>query len=110
MPMEDWVKCLSPQNTFGVSGVNSIAAKSNKIEVTGDHFFKLKKKQKKKTTTCLHTARVVSSKCSETPTFTFDSKRHLEMSSDIVLWSHVHVSTHTQALAQGHVQGAWGAW
>ena len=35
MPMEGWVKCLTPQNTFGVSGVNSVAAKSNTIEVTG---------------------------------------------------------------------------
>ena len=35
MPMEGWVKCLSPQNTFGVSGVNSVAAKSNTIDVTG---------------------------------------------------------------------------
>ena len=41
MPMEGWVKCLSPQNTFGVSGVHSVAAKSNTIEVTGDSFFKL---------------------------------------------------------------------
>ena len=34
--MEGGVKCLSPQNTFGVSGVNSVAAKSNTIEVTSD--------------------------------------------------------------------------
>ena len=33
--MEKWVKCLSAQNTFGVSGVNSVAAESNTIEVTG---------------------------------------------------------------------------
>ena len=39
MPMEEWVKCLCPQNTLGVSGVNSVAAKSNKIEVTADTFF-----------------------------------------------------------------------
>ena len=43
MPMEEWVKCWSPQNTFGVSSVNSFAAKSNKIEVTGDHFSRRKK-------------------------------------------------------------------
>ena len=43
MSMERWVKCLSPQNTFGVSGGNSVAAKSNTIEVNGDQFFKQKK-------------------------------------------------------------------
>ena len=36
MPVEGCVKCLSPQNTFGVSGVNSDGAKSNTIEVNGD--------------------------------------------------------------------------
>ena len=41
--MEGWGKCLSPQNILGVSGVNSIAAKSNTIEANGDHFFKRKK-------------------------------------------------------------------
>ena len=35
MPMAGRVKCLSPQNTFGVSGVNGVAAKSKTIEVTG---------------------------------------------------------------------------
>ena len=34
------VKGLSPQNTFGVSGVKSVAAKSNTVEVTGDHIYK----------------------------------------------------------------------
>ena len=34
------MKCLSPHNTFGVSGVNSVAAKSNTIEGTGDPFFR----------------------------------------------------------------------
>ena len=55
MPMERWVKCLSPRNTFGVSGVNGIAAKSNPIEVTGDHIFNLKKTTEKNIE-CLHTA------------------------------------------------------
>ena len=32
---EGWMKCLSPQNTFGVSRVISVAGKSNAIEVTG---------------------------------------------------------------------------
>ena len=36
MPMKGWVKCLSPQNIFGVYVVNSVAAKSTTIEVTGD--------------------------------------------------------------------------
>ena len=31
-----------PQNTFEVSGVNCVAAKSNTIEVTGDQFFQHK--------------------------------------------------------------------
>ena len=33
------MKCLSQENTLGVSGANSIAAKSNTIEVNGDSFF-----------------------------------------------------------------------
>ena len=55
MPMEGRVKCLSPQNTFGVLGVNSVAANPTLIEVNSDHFLKLKKILK-----CLHTAPVVS--------------------------------------------------
>ena len=47
MPMEGWVKCLSPRNTFGVSGVNSVETKSNTIEVNCEHFFKHKKNNKK---------------------------------------------------------------
>ena len=74
MPMEGWGKWLSPQNTFLVSGGNSVASKSNTIEITGDRFFNCKKKQQKKTIICLHTARVVSSKCREATTLTFDSK------------------------------------
>ena len=35
MPMEEWVKCLSPQITFGVSEVNSVAVKFNAIKVNG---------------------------------------------------------------------------
>ena len=30
--MGEWMKCLSPQNTFGVSGVKRVEAKSNTIE------------------------------------------------------------------------------
>ena len=41
--MEGRVKCLSPHNTSGVSGLNRDTAKSNTIEVNGDHFFKRKK-------------------------------------------------------------------
>ena len=68
--MEGWVKRLSPQDTFGVSVLNSMAAKSNTIEAISDLSSEVKKN-----TTCLHTARVVSSKCPEAPTFIFDSKR-----------------------------------
>ena len=52
MPMEGWVKRLSPQNTIGVSGVNSVAAKSNTIEVNRD-FFKCKKTTEKMPPCCL---------------------------------------------------------
>ena len=38
-----WGKCLSPQNTSGVSGVNRVAAKSNMIKANGDHVLKCKK-------------------------------------------------------------------
>ena len=48
-PMEGWVKCLSPQNTLGVSGVNSVAAKSNTIKVNVDNFFNVKKPNRTKT-------------------------------------------------------------
>ena len=41
--MEGDVKCLSPQNCFGVSGVNSVVAKSNTIGVTGYHYWNVKK-------------------------------------------------------------------
>ena len=43
MKMNSLFKCLSPQNIFGVSGLNCIAAKSDTIEVTVDSFFKRKK-------------------------------------------------------------------
>ena len=49
MQMEGLGNCLSPQNTFGVSGVNRVAAKSNTIWVNGDQFFKRKKTTEKKT-------------------------------------------------------------
>ena len=39
MPMEGWVKCLNPQNTFRVSGVNGVRAKSNTIEVNETRLF-----------------------------------------------------------------------
>ena len=47
MPMEGWVKFLSPQNPLGVSGVNSVAAESNAIAVNGDQFFKHEKTTEK---------------------------------------------------------------
>ena len=46
------MKCLSPQNTFGVSEVNSVAGKSNTIEVTVDHFFKQKEEEKNMSPYC----------------------------------------------------------
>ena len=46
MPMEGWVKSLSPQNTLGVSGLNSVGAKSNTIEINVDRLFKCKKTTK----------------------------------------------------------------
>ena len=46
------VKCLSLQNTFGVSGVNSVAAESNTIEENVDSFFKLKKNTQKNVIFC----------------------------------------------------------
>ena len=36
MPIKGWVKSLSPQNTFGVPGVNRVPAKSNTIEEISD--------------------------------------------------------------------------
>ena len=63
--MEGRVTCLSPENNSGVSGVNSDAAESNTIEITGDHVFKRKKIKG------LHTAPVVSSKCPQAPTLKF---------------------------------------
>ena len=55
MPNEGWVKCVSPQNHLGVSWVNRVAAK---VTSSTDLI-----KQQKKDWTCLHTARVASSKC-----------------------------------------------
>ena len=57
MMMDGWVKCLSPQNTFGVSGVNRVAAKSNTIEEISELSSYVRKKQNKKTT-CLNTIRL----------------------------------------------------
>ena len=45
MLVEGWVKCLIPQNTFVVSGVNSVAAKSNTIEVNGTPSSNVKKEE-----------------------------------------------------------------
>ena len=76
MPMEGGgVRCSNPQNTFGVSGVNSDAAKTNTIQVTGDHFFRCNGTTGKINVKCLRAAPVVSSKCPEAPTFIFHLKR-----------------------------------
>ena len=63
MLMESWVKCS--RNTSRVSGVNSIAAKSDTIEVKGDQFFKGNKTETNMKG--LRTVPVVSSKCPEAP-------------------------------------------
>ena len=47
MLMEGWGEVFESTNTSGVSGVNSVAAKPNGIEVNGDRFFKRKKQQEK---------------------------------------------------------------
>ena len=47
MPMEGWLKFLSPQNTSGVSGVNIVAAESNTTEDIMDLSSDLKKQQEK---------------------------------------------------------------
>ena len=73
MPMEGWVKCLSAQNTSGVSGVNSVAVESNTIEDISDLSSDVIKKNWKNIA-CLHTVRVVSSKCLQAKAFLFDSK------------------------------------
>ena len=65
---------MSPQNTFGVSGVNSVAAKSKTIEEISELSSDIKEKQKESITS-LHTALVVSYKCPEAPIFKFDSKQ-----------------------------------
>ena len=49
MSMEGLVKCSSPQNTLGVSGVNRVAAKSNRIKLIGDQIKSNVKKLQKKT-------------------------------------------------------------
>ena len=68
MRMEEMVKCLSPHDTFGVLGVNSVSA----IVTTSSDVIK----QQEENITCLHTAHVVSSNCPEAPTFIIDSNRH----------------------------------
>ena len=94
MPMESWVKCLSQKNTFGVSGVNS--------EVTGGHFFRRNKTEKK---------HILPPYCSCSVTFKFDSKRrHLhwvlspccndDIGLSLLYCSHTHTHTHTQILAR----------
>ena len=40
MLMEGQVKCLTPQNTLGGRGVNSVAPKYNTIEVNDDQDLK----------------------------------------------------------------------
>ena len=92
MPMEGWEKCLSPQNTFRVSGVNSGAAETNTIKVTGDHFFR-----RNKIPYC--TCGVIQ--VSRTLVIQYDQElRHLHHVFSLNFLSdpprsHVHVFTHT---------------
>ena len=100
---------LCAQNTFGVSGVNSIAAKSNTIEVNGDPP-PPPPPQIENNVKCLHPAPVVSSKCPLAPTSTFESKgNHLNYVFGLnVLWSprlelHSHKHTlHTSSRLRVH--------
>ena len=64
---------LSPQNTAGVSGVNSVAANSSEIDLNGTISSDVNKTTQKNIK-CLHAARVVSSKCPQAPTFIFSSE------------------------------------
>ena len=62
MRMEGGVKCLSSQNTSGVSGVNFLAAESNTIEVNGDRDFRRNKTtEKKQHASTLHKCLLTSS-------------------------------------------------
>ena len=54
--------------------INLVSAESDTIELTGDRYFR-RNKTTEKNRPCLHTARVVSSKCPQAPTFIFDSKQ-----------------------------------
>ena len=63
------MKCLSAKSSAGGSGVNSVAVKSNTTEDIRDFSLDVKKN-----ITCLHTAPVVSTRCTQAPTFIFDSK------------------------------------
>ena len=47
MPMEEWVKCSSPLNTSGASGVNFVGAESDTIEVTSYLYFRCNTQQQK---------------------------------------------------------------
>ena len=92
MLIEGWVKCLCPENTSGVSGVNSVAANSNTSEVNGDHFFKRIKTPEKNinaSTLLLWSYPSVQKPPHSNPT---QNKGNLAyMSLDILLWNCVHV-------------------
>ena len=73
---------LSPQNTFGVSGVNSVRAESNTIEVNGDRL-------------CHPSVRKLRH-WNSTRNASFTPNR-LPKCPVILLWRHVHVRTHTSS-------------
>ena len=89
IPKESWVKCFSSPNTSGVLGVTFVAADSNTTEVNGESFFR-HSKSTEENIKCLHTARVVSCKCPQAPTFRYVSKRghshHLFCFNEVYPW------------------------
>ena len=98
MPMEEWVKCLSPHNTFGVSGVNSVAAKSNTIKVNGDSFFKRRitgKITKMPPYCCCGVVQVSTSTDIYTITITIITRFRLKVLWYLPLELHSHSHAHT---------------
>ena len=61
MPMEEWMKCLSPPNISRVSELTFVAAESNTNEVNCDVYFR----RNKSTGKTQHTAHVVTSNGSQ---------------------------------------------
>ena len=99
--MERWVKFLSQQNSSGVSGLNSVSAKFNTIQIQSGPFFRLNKTTEKNNTTCLHTARVLSSRCPQAPTFIFEGNTHTHSRPRGTCGVHVPVATSASLAISG---------